>query len=322
VQSKGNTVVTDRLGSVRWSSLGGVTGYIYFPYGEERTITSDDREKFGTYTRDGSGQDYADQRYYGVGTARFWSSDPAGLAAVDLSSGLSLNRFAYTYGDPVNFADPEGLDPNCGPYMVWDGEGCIYGAGSPVPDASVPSSVNPYTIFNSEGQQVTGTAGTSSSEVTDAYNDYASEVDQIFNSGSGLQIPVTSGAPLGTTTSPAPTDTSFLGPGGVLADTIGGIVCGASGACEIVAATVGVAAVVYGVWEIGTWMGTHAPITMGGRQTNQYNDLALREVQEGLYPDECAALQAMLDAAKTAAEKRGIVQAQKYAGCRNSGKAR
>jgi len=108
VQSKGNTVVTDRLGSVRWSSLNGVTGYVYFPYGEERTITADDREKFGTYTRDGSGQDYADQRYYGVGTGRFWSPDPAGRKAASLRNPTSWNRYLYVNGDPINNQDPSG----------------------------------------------------------------------------------------------------------------------------------------------------------------------------------------------------------------------
>jgi hypothetical protein len=34
----------------------------YFPYREERTSTTNGVEKFGTYTRDGVGQDYAEQR--------------------------------------------------------------------------------------------------------------------------------------------------------------------------------------------------------------------------------------------------------------------
>jgi RHS repeat-associated protein len=127
VQSKGNTVVTDRLGSVRWSSLGGVTGFVYFPYGEERTITPANLEKFGTYTRDSSGQDYADQRYYGVGTGRFWSTDPSGAAVADPRNPITWNRYAYVDGDPVNSVDPTGLDPYCGPGQTWDGEGCITG---------------------------------------------------------------------------------------------------------------------------------------------------------------------------------------------------
>ncbi len=113
VQSKGYTVATDRLGSVRWSSLGGVTEYIYFPYGEERTGTSNDTEKFGTYTRDSSGQDYADQRYYGVGTGRYWTVDPAGTRAVKLGNPMSWNHYAYALADPINFYDPVGRMSQC-----------------------------------------------------------------------------------------------------------------------------------------------------------------------------------------------------------------
>ncbi len=108
MQSKGYTVATDRLGSVRWSSLGGVTEYIYFPYGEERTGTSNDTEKFGTYTRDSSGQDYADQRYYGVGTGRFWSVDPGGIRTANPRNPISWNRYGYAGGDPINRFDPTG----------------------------------------------------------------------------------------------------------------------------------------------------------------------------------------------------------------------
>jgi len=102
-------VVMDRLGSVRW---GNGTSISYFPYGEERTVTADGTEKFGTYVRDGVGQDYAEQRYYNNGTGRFWSPDPN---AGSLSSPQSLNRYAYVLGDPINLSDPLGL---CPPGMV------------------------------------------------------------------------------------------------------------------------------------------------------------------------------------------------------------
>jgi YD repeat-containing protein len=46
VKSKGVVVVTDRLGSVRANSNGETMRY--YPYGEERTTTADNREKFGT----------------------------------------------------------------------------------------------------------------------------------------------------------------------------------------------------------------------------------------------------------------------------------
>jgi len=60
--------------------------------------------------RDSSGQDYADQRYFGVGTGRFWSADPAGLATAHLGKPGSWNRYAYVLGDPINFRDRKGLD--------------------------------------------------------------------------------------------------------------------------------------------------------------------------------------------------------------------
>jgi hypothetical protein len=63
VKSKGVVVVTDRPGSVRRNANGET--FSYYPYGEERTSTADNREKFATYMRDNPVQDYADQRYYG-----------------------------------------------------------------------------------------------------------------------------------------------------------------------------------------------------------------------------------------------------------------
>jgi RHS repeat-associated protein len=158
VQSKGYTVATDRLGSVRWTA--GPVGYVYFPYGEERTISPNDTEKFGTYTRDSSGQDYADQRYYGVGTGRFWSVDPKGMNAADSSNPTSWNPYAYVNGDPISFGDPTGEDVICGPGMVWDGEGCTLGSGgatyanSPFSPSVTQSSID---VASGEMSYVLGT---------------------------------------------------------------------------------------------------------------------------------------------------------------------
>ena len=68
--------------------------------------SADGREKFGTYTRDAVGQDYADQRYYGVGTGRFGTPDPMHSAA--LGDPGSWNQYSYVGGDPLNFSDPGG----------------------------------------------------------------------------------------------------------------------------------------------------------------------------------------------------------------------
>jgi RHS repeat-associated protein len=107
LQSKGNPVVTDRLGSVRWNYYNTVA---YYPWGEERTSTSDDFDKFGTYLRDSPGQDYAQARYYNLNVGRFWSPDPAGIGAANPGDPTSWNRYLYVLGDPINGNDPMGLD--------------------------------------------------------------------------------------------------------------------------------------------------------------------------------------------------------------------
>jgi RHS repeat-associated protein len=81
---------------------------VYKAYGAERTSTADGREKFGTYFRDGTGLDYADQRYYGD-TGRFLSVDPGGMLTAALANPTSWNRYAYSLGDPINRIDSGGL---------------------------------------------------------------------------------------------------------------------------------------------------------------------------------------------------------------------
>jgi len=133
--SNGVNVVTDRLGSVRANLQG--EGFAYYPYGEEQTSTVDGREKFGTYFRDGVGQDYADQRYYGSGTGRFWSADPGGIKTANAGNPTSWNRYAYVNGDPINRFDPTGrIDVAPG-----DGGGCVdVGDGDDGEDVCVVTS--------------------------------------------------------------------------------------------------------------------------------------------------------------------------------------
>jgi RHS repeat-associated protein len=59
--------------------------------------------------RDGFGQDYADQRYYNANMGAFWSPDPTSNNW-DSSNPVSWNLYAYTNGDPINLADPDGTD--------------------------------------------------------------------------------------------------------------------------------------------------------------------------------------------------------------------
>jgi len=116
--AKGVWVARDKLGSVRANSNGET--FSYFPYGEERTSTADGREKFATYTRDGSGQDYAQQRYYNANVGAFWSPDPGGIRMANPGNPLSWNRYAYANGDPINNFDPTGkIACDAG-----DGDGC------------------------------------------------------------------------------------------------------------------------------------------------------------------------------------------------------
>ena len=63
---------------------------------------------FATYTRDASGLDYADQRYYWSNLGRFTSPDPYG-DNWNSADPASWNMYAYVNGDPVNLNDPDGL---------------------------------------------------------------------------------------------------------------------------------------------------------------------------------------------------------------------
>ena len=125
-----NAVFTDRLGSVRGQAFS--ASIAYFPYGEERTSTPDNTDKFGTYFRDGYGQDYADQRYYTAVAGRFWSPDPGALAAADPRNPLSWNQYTYGLADPANHMDPSGLDAACGWFFtgeIWIYQDCGGGTG-------------------------------------------------------------------------------------------------------------------------------------------------------------------------------------------------
>jgi RHS repeat-associated protein len=108
IQEQGQWVMTDRLGSVRLRASGERSSYQ--PYGAEvAPATSDQRTKFATYYRDSAGLDYAGQRYYSNVTGRFLTPDPGGIKTADPKNPGSWNRYAYVYGDPINFNDPQGL---------------------------------------------------------------------------------------------------------------------------------------------------------------------------------------------------------------------
>jgi RHS repeat-associated protein len=107
-------VVMDRLGGVKLRSNIAANPQIsqnsdYYPFGEERIATPQDRTKFATYYRDNkTGFDYAMNRYYNNSWGRFLTPDSYGGSA-NLGNPLSWNRYAYVANDPINLNDPEGL---------------------------------------------------------------------------------------------------------------------------------------------------------------------------------------------------------------------
>jgi len=95
-------LIKDRLGSVQPSyAYGTDTG------SGQQTSPGDD---FATYWKDSStGFEYAMNRYYSAGYGRFLTVDQFGGSA-RVRSPLSLNRYLYSGGDPVNRRDASGLD--------------------------------------------------------------------------------------------------------------------------------------------------------------------------------------------------------------------
>ena len=152
IQSNGKTVVVDRLGSVRANESGET--FEYYPYGDEITVKNpQDREKFGTYTRDSAtGLDYAVNRWHMPGWGRFNTPDPyqaSANGANDPNTPLSWNRYSYVTGDPVGQSDRKGLyldaeecidNPDACEAEDWDDQG-----GSSGGNASPTSSKNKRT---------------------------------------------------------------------------------------------------------------------------------------------------------------------------------
>jgi RHS repeat-associated protein len=138
IRSGDKPVVLDRLGSLR---LHGNERLDYFAYGEEKPgATAQNRYKFGTYYRDTTGLDYADQRYYGSGVGRFITPDPFVTTTALANPSSGWNRYAYVENDPVNFRDPKGLFISTGPNLEVDVD--FGGAGWSGPD-------DPWLLFYS-----------------------------------------------------------------------------------------------------------------------------------------------------------------------------
>ncbi|MFV0388657.1 MAG: RHS repeat-associated core domain-containing protein [Pyrinomonadaceae bacterium] len=67
-------------------------------------------QRFTSYDRSGAtGLDYAVNRTYNSGQSRFTQVDPIGMASASIGDPQSLNLFAYTQNNPIDFVDPSGL---------------------------------------------------------------------------------------------------------------------------------------------------------------------------------------------------------------------
>jgi RHS repeat-associated protein len=104
--------VVDQLGS---AGNGIAAAGTYYPWGELKGSTNpQDTWSYATYWRDSAtGLDYANNRYYSNAYGRFMTPDPYkanGGGPGSPGDPQGWNRYAYTRGDPVNRADPGGMD--------------------------------------------------------------------------------------------------------------------------------------------------------------------------------------------------------------------
>ncbi len=82
----------------------------YYPFGEEIGSSANDQYKYASTYRDSTtGLDYAVNRYYASGMARFTTPDPLGHGAAKLTNSISWNLYVYSRNDPVNLLDASGL---------------------------------------------------------------------------------------------------------------------------------------------------------------------------------------------------------------------
>jgi RHS repeat-associated protein len=240
----------DWLGSSRLASTPTRTVYYdgaYAPFGEPYAGTGTADHNFT-----GQNQDMAPDLYDFLAReqhptqGRWVSPDPAGINAVDPTNPQSWNRYTYVLNDPLNNIDPMGLDddspwPSCDdptdPFPCWLPIGVFLGGGSGGGPGKSGSS------GKGGARPQPGGAGFPNGET--------------LGLPSGLSIPPL-GLP-GLLGLPGPGSDCNFGPcggplgngyaAGTIAIGLGGeVICVGTGACEIVAAIAGVAAVGYGIY--------------------------------------------------------------------------
>ena len=127
----------DWLGSSRLASTPSRTLYsstAYAPFGEQYATSGTADPSFTGENSDtvSSLYDFTFRRL-SPSQGRWISPDPAGLAAVDITSPQSWNRYAYVYNLPTAVTDPTGLQPLGGPWRydpsTCDGIACGGGDG-------------------------------------------------------------------------------------------------------------------------------------------------------------------------------------------------
>jgi RHS repeat-associated protein len=92
------TMLTDGAGSI-------VQSYSYSPFGKVTASTGESNPfQYAGRENDGTGLYYNRRRYYVPEWGRFLSEDPLGLEG-------GLNRYVYANNDPINWTDPDGLNP-------------------------------------------------------------------------------------------------------------------------------------------------------------------------------------------------------------------
>lgn len=154
--------LSDRLSTrVVLDLNGNVTGrQAHLPFGEDFGESgTQEKHHFTSYERDGETQtDYAVNRQYREELGRFMRVDPK---AGPQEKPQSYNRYAYSWGDPVNLADPEGLNVALG-----DGICFIVHVWGYTGNPDFPTPFNSYSIhcFAGGGSGGDGDTGSGSGQ--------------------------------------------------------------------------------------------------------------------------------------------------------------